>query len=292
MVKTKDYIINAAAGIGMLTAVGAIGAGVYGGVNSNRNSSTLTEHGSLIRDNSVAIAGLDGRVTALEDRRCQSQQGVCYEGVAPQSPPEVQPVVVADPAPQSPRRTQTPEVQEDLESRLYTPQECSVAEMRGLQDTLNFYNQSGERVGTITQINWENNTPYSFGDRVIGDLRSNILDPTGIYNAVSLTFENPNGNNFRVSYSPRNTQELVDFLNEKVRGDCTSGEYTVTIEGMTNVSPQIQRRATAASSQTRRAPATTATTATTRPAQQGCIPAQGLSVGGVTLPGQGGRECN
>ncbi|MFT4244356.1 MAG: hypothetical protein ACMXYB_02775 [Candidatus Woesearchaeota archaeon] len=181
---------------------------------------------------------------------------------------------------QTPIPTQTQvldaEVSRSLESKLYTPQECSVAEMRGIQDTLNFYNQSGERVGTTTQVNWENNTRKSFGDRMVDYLQSNILEPTGIYNAISLTFQNPGGNDFRVSYSPRNAQELVEFLNNRVRGDCTSGEYAVTIEGMANVSPSPQVRTivqTLPAEQPVAAP----------PAQQGCATPNNPTVQGHCL---------
>ena len=179
-------------------------------------------------------------------------------------------------------------------SGLFIPQECSVAQMRGLNDTLNFFDRSGEYIGTINQVNWENNSPDSFGERVVRELRSNVLDPTGIYNAVSLTFHNPNGNDFRVAYSPRNPRELVGFLNEYMRGDCVEGVYDVTVEGMANIStPQIQRAAPAAQPQRTQTPAAPQRATTTDvPQRQGCLAPDTLSVGGVPIPGQGSRNCN
>lgn len=170
-------------------------------------------------------------------------------------------------------------------SGLLIPQECSVAQMRGLSNRINFFDRNGEYIDTINQISWENNTPDSFGERVIRELRPNILDPTGIYNAISLTFHNPNGNDFKIAYSPINQEELVDFLNKYMRGDCIEGVYDVTVNGMANIStPHIQRAAP--STQPQR------TQASAAPQRQGCVAPNTLTVGGIPIPGQGSANCN
>ncbi|MFP4401999.1 MAG: hypothetical protein ACLFPL_02105 [Candidatus Nanoarchaeia archaeon] len=132
--------------------------------------------------------------------------------------------------------TNTPQQQSSSSGLYQRADDCSKAEMRDITDNIHFQNPQGELLGTISQVNYEDNTPDSFSERVLSEFDQKIFDSTGLHNAASLTFNNPNGNDIRVLYSPNNQGEVREILEDKIKGDCIVGDYTITVNDFANIS--------------------------------------------------------
>lgn len=185
-------------------------------------------------------------------------------------------------------------------NNLFTQQDCSIAELRNITDTLHFSNSSGDSLGSISQPNYEDNTSGSFSDRVLGELESKFFDPTGIHDSVSLTFRVPEDNDRTVMYSPEKQDEVRDILEDGIKGDCTGGVYNAIINNRANTSSQVEYHTHSSN----RPNVTINNWQSNTPAQddsdgvntnnnegtKGCAP-EGYSVGGVGLPGTQ-RDCN